>query len=310
MNSTPAFIVLTAGQSGVLLACLLLPPALLGLWLYRRTSRQLPADKTLDWSIPPLEIEGASMFHRWAPAVKISVLLATCFLLVALRSLFWSGVGLLATLAAVHLAQIPWQRVARRLTAMGGLLAVLLVVLPLTSAIRPNETLIVLPALESWPLRFSGLLLALTITCKAISVALLMEPMLATAPLARTIQGFADLGMPAPLLQMILLCYRYLFVFQQEMGRMQRSARVRGFTPRSNFDTLRTMGNCLGMLFIRSFERTERVYEAMLSRGYRGAWPGGSRAPVCRRDVILGGIWLLFALGLLVLDRLWPVPWA
>jgi cobalt/nickel transport system permease protein len=141
------------------------------------------------------------------------------------------------------------------------------------------------------------------------SVALLMEPMLATSPLSRTLQGFTTLGLPPALTQMILLCHRYLSVFQQEITRMQRSMRVRGFTPGSNLATMRTMGNCFGMLFIRSFERTERVHEAMLSRGYRGPLPADPREKIAPRDLVKGAVWSMIGCLLLALDRIFPVLW-
>jgi cobalt/nickel transport system permease protein len=34
-------------------------------------------------------------------------------------------------------------------------------------------------------------------------------------------------------------------------------------------DTLRALASFLGMLFVRSFERTERVFDAMQARGYK-----------------------------------------
>jgi cobalt/nickel transport system permease protein len=301
---------LSVGQGLGLLACLIIPPgcALLFLWR-RKRARQI--DHAPDWSIPPLDGQalGTSLFHIWAPAVKIGALLATCFLFASLTTLFWSALALLIALLAVHLAQVSWQRCLRRLAAMSGFLGALLVILPLTSAIRPGDTLLLLPLLEALPLRLAGVQLALTIMLKACSVALLMEPMLATAPLSRTLQGFSALGLPPAVIQMILLCHRYIFVFQQEMARMHRSVRVRGFRPATNLATMRTMANCFGMLFIRSFERTERVHEAMLSRGYRGTFPAPPLARPGGRDLVKGVVWIVLGLLLLLGDRLYPSPW-
>jgi len=68
----------------------------------------------------------------------------------------------------------------------------------------------------------------------------------------------------------LLFTYRYTFVFLEEMRRMQTSMRARGFVPKTNMYTMTTMGNFVGTLLVRSFERTERVYKAMLSKGYQG----------------------------------------
>ena len=72
---------------------------------------------------------------------------------------------------------------------------------------------------------------------------------------------------------MLLLSHRYIFVFLHEMTRMYRGMRVRGFVPGTDIATMNAMGNFLGMLFVRSFERTQRVYDAMLCRGYDGCFP-------------------------------------
>ena len=59
---------------------------------------------------------------------------------------------------------------------MSGLCVLFLLVLPLTSPPRPGDTLLVLPLLEGLPLRLAGVVLALTITCKAAAVALKQVP--------------------------------------------------------------------------------------------------------------------------------------
>ncbi len=304
-------IVLTHGQGVVFLLILLAPPLLLLAFRWKRNRTSGQARTPPDWSIPTIDAEahGSSLFHTWMPAVKIGSLLVVSFFIVALQSLFWSAVSLGITFLTVNLARISWQRSIRRLAAMSGLCVLFLLVLPATSPPRPGDTLLIVPLLEGLPLRLAGVLLALTISCKAAAVALLMEPMFATSKLSRTLQGFSTLGLPATLTQMILLCHRYLFVFQQEAARMQRAMRVRGFIPGTNLATLRTTGNSLGMLFIHAFERTERVYEAMLSRGYQGAFPSTSRQNMTVRDLAKGSVSIMIGLLLLIFDRLCPTPW-
>jgi cobalt/nickel transport system permease protein len=292
------------------LAALLLLLSFAGFTVLRkkRAQKNDPAEAP-DWSVPVIDTPAglSSPFHSWAPAVKVGTLFLYCFLIVSLRSLPWCGLALLISLMAVHLAQIPWQGPLRRLAAMAGFLLMFLVIVPLTSPVQPGDTLLVFPFLEAWPFRVAGFILALTVVLKACAVALLMEPMLATAPLPVTLQGFTTLGVPPALIQMVLLSHRYIFVFQQEMVRMHRSMRARGFNPGTNLATLRTMGNCFGMLFIRSFERTERVFEAMQSRGFRGAFPIGVRPALTARDLVKGGIGISIGLLLLIVDRLFPV---
>ena len=122
-----------------------------------------------------------------------------------------------------------------------------------------------------------GLGLAAAIAAKAVAIALLMEPLLATAPLPVTLHGLSRLGAPEMVGQMVLLSHRYLHVFRHEARRMTAGMRVRGFEKRTDVETLRAVANFLGMLFVRSFERTERVFDAMRARGYRGRFPDAGR---------------------------------
>ena len=61
-------------------------------------------------------------------------------------------------------------------------------------------------------------------------------------------------------------------------------------------------GNFLGMLFIRSYERTQHVYEAMLSRGYNGVFPLYMHHDVSAKDIASTMAWLITGLALLLLD--------
>lgn len=288
---------------GLLLAALALSR------ITRRRGQRDGADSP-DWSIPAIDAyaDSASFFHNWDPAVKVGSLLPYCFLIVSLKSLFWCGVALAVSLLAVAFCNIPWQRALRRLAAMSGFLLMFLIVVPFSGSIRAGETILVFPLLQSLPFHLSGFLLALAIVLKACAIALMMEPMLGTATLPVTLQGFAKLGLPPAIIQMILLSHRYIFVFQQEIVRMYRSMRVRGFTARTDLATMRTMGNFFGMLFIGSFDRTQKVYEAMLCRGYQGTFPSFALPATTSRDLAKGGLWLALGILLILCDRLIPLP--
>jgi cobalt/nickel transport system permease protein len=60
-----------------------------------------------------------------------------------------------------------------------------------------------------------------------------------------------------------------MFVLADQAMRMQMARDSRNFGANRR-NIFKTMGNMIGMLFIRSYERAERIYAAMLSRGYNG----------------------------------------
>jgi len=283
----------------VLLAPLLLP--LLYFLLYRSGRREGLAASIISLA----ETAGDnSFFHRWHTGLKVGCLMATCFLFVALRTIPGCLMALVISALAMMVSGLTWRRSLARLAAMSGFLTMLMVILPFSGVMPAGEqtfSLAFLPA--ALPLRLSGLHTAALIVLKAMAIALLMEPMLATASIAGTLRGFRQIGVPASLIQMILLCHRYIFVFQQEAARMWRGMRVRGFTARSDWASLAAIGNFLGMLFVSSFERTQRVYEAMLCRGFNGEMPQAGSQPMKSHDIGKAVFWLILAAAPLVAER-------
>ncbi|MGI6656758.1 MAG: cobalt ECF transporter T component CbiQ [Desulfobulbus sp.] len=316
MNETaPCLITLSWGPSLLLVCGLLAPLALSALWAIRHWKHRPAAVQGLlpDWSVPTIdpdthEGDGLSPLHTWHPGMKIGVLLGCCFLIAGLRSTTCSIIALLCALLLVRLARISWHRPLNRLAALTGLLGILLIILPVTAPLLPGDTALILvsPALPT--VRVQGLQLALTILFKSAAIALMVDPMLATAPLSRTMQGFTALGVPPSLMQMILLCHRYLFVFIDEGRQIHRAMQLRGFQPRTNLATMRIAGSCVGILCIRAFERTQRIHEAMLCRGYQGKLPATDLAPLRAVDGWKGAFFLLPVLLLVLCDRI-VRPW-
>lgn len=286
---------------------LLLPLVLLGLAIYalRRSLRRrsVPGEEP-DWSVPALEQEGGhSLFHRWEVRCKLVSLLLYAFAVASLQQLGPALAALGLSLLALLLARTPLPRALLRLLALSGFLTMFMVVMPLSAAVRPGDTLVVFAGLDWLEFNLRGLQLAATIAAKGAAIALLSEPLLATAPLPVTLQGLARLGAPEMLGQMVLLSHRYLHVFRQEALRMAGGMQVRGFRKRTDLPTFHAVANFLGMLLVRSFERTERVFEAMQARGYQGRMPAPPASSLRPADWLLGGLWLLLGLLLVIFDR-------
>ena len=272
----------------------------------RRLARaRVTAGEAPDWSVPPLAAEGGdTLLHRWDVRCKIVTILGYSFMLAALSrpepAVAAIGISLLVLVAARASAA----RVLIRLLAIAGFIGMFLVVMPFTVPERNGDTLIVFNRIPWLGFNLRGLTLAGTIAAKAVAITLLMEPLLATAPLPVTLHGLARLGAPEMVGQMVLLSHRYLHVFRHEARRMADGMQVRGFRKRTDLVTLRAVANFLGMLFVRSFERTERVFDAMRARGYKGRFPEPAEPRLKPGDLLFAGAWLLTGLTLLVWDRM------
>ena len=110
--------------------------------------------------------------------------------------------------------------------------------------------------------------------------------------------------MPDKLVHLLLLTYRYVFVLDQEYGRLHRAIRTRGFVPRTGLHTYRTYAYLIGMLFVRAAARAERVHQAMICRGFRGKFHSLQLFSFTASDVVWGACLGAIILGLEVLEWL------
>jgi cobalt/nickel transport system permease protein len=99
-----------------------------------------------------------------------------------------------------------------------------------------------------------------------------------TTTMPEFLRGFDRLHAPRALTSIATFMIRYADVIADEMRRMRIARESRGFRGRWIWHA-RAVASTAGALFIRSYERGERVYLAMLSRGYAGTMPAaGSSA--------------------------------
>ncbi|GAB4529865.1 MAG: cobalt ECF transporter T component CbiQ [Anaerolineales bacterium] len=100
--------------------------------------------------------------------------------------------------------------------------------------------------------------------------------LVSTTPFTEIIHALRHLHVPQIMVAIVAFMYRYLFVLTDESlslmrARDARSARTHGGSAGGSlWWRARVAGNMAGQLFLRSYERSERIYNAMLARGYQG----------------------------------------
>jgi cobalt/nickel transport system permease protein len=94
----------------------------------------------------------------------------------------------------------------------------------------------------------------------------------ATTSFPDVLHGLERMRAPRLLTLIAAFMYRYLFVITGEVRRMRVALASRGYRPRHALQAA-ALGRVATALFLRTFERGERVYVAMLARGYTGATP-------------------------------------
>ena len=108
--------------------------------------------------------------------------------------------------------------------------------------------------------------------------------------------ALARLGVPTVFTTQILLLYRYCFVIADEASTMQKARNMRAFNGKGTgiFDTAPLMGS----LLLRSTARSERIYKAMLARGFTGTIPSDSTDSFKAADAVFAATAIIIFLFL------------
>lgn len=112
-------------------------------------------------------------------------------------------------------------------------------------------------------------LIFLNVLVKSWLCVLAMITLTSTTPFSKLLNGFQRLKIPTVFVMILSFMYRFVFILEDEIDRMVRAREARSFET-SWLQSVRTAGNMIGVLFLRSYERAERVYAAMRSRCYSG----------------------------------------
>jgi cobalt/nickel transport system permease protein len=141
----------------------------------------------------------------------------------------------------------------------------------------------------------TGVMILGSVTLKALLSLLLLNLLTLTTSVPDLLQGLAILKMPGLLVAILASMYRYIAVLMEEFTAMRRAALSRNLMGTNRWERL-VVGNMIGSLFIRTYERGERVYLAMLSRGYQGLPLLQEKQPHRRFDVVALTLTVLFAI--------------
>ncbi|NUM48263.1 MAG: cobalt ECF transporter T component CbiQ [Anaerolineales bacterium] len=253
-----------------------------------------------------------STIHRLDPRVKVVVTLLVILSNVLLPDGAWLAFGLTwaVILGFNELAHLGGRYLlVRSFIALPFALAAISVIFTVPGnalfALGVGNTVLVIS--DAGLIRFASILLRSWISVQAAIV------LTATTPFPDLIHALRHLRIPAILVAIISFMYRYLFVLSDETLRLLRAREARSAAPRSGSATrvggslvwrARVAGSMIGQLFLRSYERSDRVYHAMLARGYRGQLFTMNSHVMRPRDWWMGGVALLLLILLQIVGRL------
>jgi cobalt/nickel transport system permease protein len=161
----------------------------------------------------------------------------------------------------------------RRITLFYGLLVVLLICLSKVPVkfifkrlveVIPFIIVIALSAL----FRKNGIALSLNCTIKATLAIILTLVIFSTTKFTQLLEALRQLKVPNLFIYLLSFMYRYSFLLEDQLLRAKRACESRSINSKNNFRKAKILSNILGTIFIRTYERAERIHLAMCARGY------------------------------------------
>lgn len=243
-------------------------------------------------------VEGKSKLHKLPAQIKIVAAFLFVLLVVLTPANWFIAFGFYALIifSLIGYLGVPWRLIKTRL-----LLEIPFVVFALFLpffGLGPKVQILGLSLSEA------GLLAGWNILAKA-TLGVLTTVVLSSSTKPKDfLLGLEKLKVPALLVQIASFMIRYTVVVSEEVRRMAVARESRCFEARGP-KSWKVLARGLGVLFIRSYERGERVHLAMLSRGFTGRMPITSNQVVSVRDWSIGLLLPMSALLVLVWGWFW-----
>lgn len=240
--------------------------------------------------------QGDSFIHYSDPRIKILSGFITAFAIALLKTVEVSLGAFFISVSFILISSLPLKKVAKTLFLANIFIGFLWLFVPFSAAGD------IVFYVWNWGVTYEGIRLALLITLKCNAILMIIITFIATIPIPVMGYALGSLGLSGKLVLILLMSYRYVHVISEEYNRLIQALKIRCFKPRTNFHTYKTYAYLIAMLFIRSYERGIRVYQAMVLRGFNGKFQTLKKFHIRKEDIILFCIMSLFSVLLLLFD--------
>lgn len=222
-----------------------------------------------------------TLWHCLIPETRLACIALSVFAVALTANGKWATWGIYAV-AALCLILISRVRLLVLLSRVAVEFAFVAIIL-LGTLFRPEGEVV-----WSWGIfriTDAGLIVLGSVAIKVTLSLCLLNLLILTTPIPALLQALRTLKMPPLLVAIMASMYRYLQVLIQEFTTMRRAALSRNLML-TNKGTRRAIGHIMGALFVRTYERGERIYQAMQARGYRSLPTAGKSPKYQKRDFL------------------------
>ena len=216
-----------------------------------------------------------SFFHRLDPRAKIITALLTLIIVISetpdgIKHFY---VYFILIFLAIAVSKIPFSFIAKRTLLILPFILITAASIPFSSWLTNDYA------------DRQSIILALLVTLKAVFAVLLLTLLTSVEKFHVLLAGFRKLKMPAIFGIISALMYRYIFILIDELHRTRfaRESRTPGDYKINRF---KIYGSQAAVIFLRSWERADKVYHSMLARGFNGNFPEMKNLNYTLRDSI------------------------
>lgn len=208
-----------------------------------------------------------SLIHRLDPRAK---LIGTLFYIGVVISIpryeIWTLIPFLIYPALlIILSQVPLRYIAMHTLIVSPFVLCLVLFAPAFDRNPVGEW-------NGWIIT-GGMITMLNIVIKFVATVSMTLVLSSTTRFELLLKGMQKLYIPRIIIMQLSFLYRYLFLLIDEAHRMKMARDARNYGKASFSFRLQTVGNIIGVLFLKTLDRAERVYAAMLARGFVGQIP-------------------------------------
>ncbi|MEM7595940.1 MAG: cobalt ECF transporter T component CbiQ [Cyanobacteria bacterium P01_A01_bin.83] len=204
-----------------------------------------------------------SPLHRWQQGYKLVGLLSLIFAFAFIQHLWLLPIMVVITWILFSMSRIPVSFLWKRLRYPSWFILSVVILLPFISG---NN---VVWQFGNLAIKSEGCWQAVLISVRFFCILTVSLVLFGTAPFLSSIKAMRSLGLPRVIVDMTLLSYRYLEELGETLTTMQRAMKLRGFQPKGfKRRNLEVFAQLTGSILIRSYERSLRIYQAMILRGY------------------------------------------
>lgn len=247
--------------------------------------------------------KGDSAFYKLDARVKLLAILAFIVIVTTLGSFLALGLGIIFLLTLALISKVEMMAVVKRVLWIFPFAGVLVVVFPF---ITPGD-----PVWQGQAGPFSltatsqGLVWAAVLALRVFNAVLALTLLTATTSFRELMLALRSLKVPEVFVQTVEFMVRYILVLLDEANRMRVARQARCYKRGSSllhWHTIKTLGQMIGVLFLRSCGRGERVYLAMLARGLSSGGLARSEGSLRIQDLGWGALITVFAMGLWLVE--------